>query len=370
MLILLLLLAAAYFFSGSIAFLAALSVVILLPLFSLAFFLLSTRGISLELKLPPIITDKRDNELLLVFHSARKIAVPRACCEIEAQSSLSSSTQRLKLRAAALCNEDSIDCRLSGLHTGRLSIAVKEVRLMDFLGLFQKQLELPPAAGCLIYPQVFPVILRELPQSGIAEDSSLYSQHRPGNANTEIFALHEYTAGDDLRKIHWKLSAKSEEIMVRDFSLPLSHSVTVLLELSLQDNTEQTLSHCIDTLFSLSAQLLEQGVRHSVAWYDAASKQLLCRIVSDTASLSQALPLILTATAAAEQAAALNAFNADILKAGTTHLCYIAASADIAALSNTARELSLRLLLTKPQELPSLPFEAIIIQDFQAAQYI
>ena len=61
-------------------------------------------------------------------------------------------------------------------------------------------------------------------------ESDLYSTQKPGSDPSETFGLREYMPGDSLHSVHWKLSAKSGQWMVRQCSAPLSHSIVLLIE--------------------------------------------------------------------------------------------------------------------------------------------
>ena len=60
-----------------------------------------------------------------------------------------------------------------------------------------------------------------MPQKGFG-DADVYDDFRPGNDSSEIFDVREFRDGDKIQSIHWKLSAKMQELVVREDSQPLS----------------------------------------------------------------------------------------------------------------------------------------------------
>ena len=75
----------------------------------------------------------------------------------------------------------------------------------------------------------------ELPQinlsdSGVANDDEV--QYTKGDDVSQISQIRNYIPGDKLQNIHWKLSAKNEELQVKEFSKPYSDEVTLLVDLS------------------------------------------------------------------------------------------------------------------------------------------
>ena len=59
-----------------------------------------------------------------------------------------------------------------------------------------------------------------------------YSPHKPGDDPTELFGLRPYREGDRLSRIHWKLSQKTGQTLVKELGLPVSERVLFLLDLT------------------------------------------------------------------------------------------------------------------------------------------
>ena len=83
----------------------------------------------------------------------------------------------------------------------------------------------------------------------------------------KFFDIRPFRSGDRLRKIHWKLSSKLDELMVKEFSLPTDSSVLLLIELMAPDVA--ALDAVVETLASFSQFLLENEINHHVEWYHA-----------------------------------------------------------------------------------------------------
>ena len=53
-------------------------------------------------------------------------------------------------------------------------------------------------------------------------------QNRKGNDLSEIFDIREYVPGDDIRSIHWKLSSKTDTLILKEASDPSHYNVVIL----------------------------------------------------------------------------------------------------------------------------------------------
>lgn len=80
---------------------------------------------------------------------------------------------------------------------------------------------------------VLPRRLELSPKNNLSE-SELTNITKPklgGNDTTETSDIRDYIPGDPLKSVHWKLSSKSEGLIVKDFSQDLGDSVYILCDL-------------------------------------------------------------------------------------------------------------------------------------------
>ena len=124
-------------------------------------------------------------------------------------------------------------------------------------------------APSLVLPDVWPVELTVSERRSPDMDSSEYSMYHPGNDPSETFALREYLPGDRIKNIHWKLSEKTDHLLVRQLGLPVNNAILLVL-----DNTADTAPSpeereaLGEAAVSVSAALCEAGLPHQAAWLD------------------------------------------------------------------------------------------------------
>lgn len=105
-------------------------------------------------------------------------------------------------------------------------------------------------------------------------DADVYDEFRPGHDSGETFEIRNYREKDKLQSIHWKLSAKMDELMVKENSLPKACAIVLLLEFhpwkkNGWKKTQGNASGYLDLVASLSYTLMDQKCPHFVAWYSA-----------------------------------------------------------------------------------------------------
>lgn len=62
-------------------------------------------------------------------------------------------------------------------------------------------------------------------------DSDRFSTYKKGDDPSEIFDIREYADGDKIQRIHWKLSSKTGDLMVKEGSLPLMKEIHIFIDL-------------------------------------------------------------------------------------------------------------------------------------------
>lgn len=119
---------------------------------------------------------------------------------------------------------------------GRIVFACNDFFITDFLGIFAIHKECIIENRLFVLPQPDDSSQEEIPDvcSGVAE---LSESRRKGSDYSEVSDIRTYRQGDRPRDIHWKLSARQPELMVKE-RVSLSGSEYVLL-LEFSDDWQQ-----------------------------------------------------------------------------------------------------------------------------------
>lgn len=159
---------------------------------------------------------------MLMLRNQSVIPAVQAQIRLEYSSSLAGLPQNLTvdipLRAK---NTHQVRLTFHAATSGIMNLKLKSVRLFDPLHLFSVKRNLQDIAQVLVLPE--PAVMPDWqPAAPEIDDSPEYSKVKPGDDPSEIFDLHAYREGDAISRIHWKLSSKLDELMVKEFSLPIA----------------------------------------------------------------------------------------------------------------------------------------------------
>ncbi len=111
---------------------------------------------------------------------------------------------------------------------GRYPIGPLTVRISDPFGFVEMTRSFSVKTPLIVRPVVHP-----LPTATLSGDWSGTGDNRPrafASAGTEDITVREYRQGDDLRRIHWRSTAKSDQLMVRREEQPHQSRATLLLD--------------------------------------------------------------------------------------------------------------------------------------------
>lgn len=164
---------------------------------------------------------------------------------------------------------------LTQRHCGMSELSVWRVQVWDALGLFVLPRPCPPPVEVLICPGDTDAD----PFQGWEELPSFAQPLQPAMGGWgEDYDLRAYRPGDPMRSVHWKLSSKLDELVVRE---PLAHRKPVLLLTFDHFGSRDALDLRLELLQKASCQLLERGRPHVVRWLQPETGALRSYAVSN-----------------------------------------------------------------------------------------
>ena len=163
-------------------------------------------------------------------------------------------------------------------HVGSYEYELVKVRIYDLTGLFYVHKKIKRFADIQVLPELDAVAVQvsERVRRYFGEAES-YDDFQPGTDVSQIFDVREYRPGDRLQRIHWKLSAKSDGLLVREDSQPLACAVVFLLDMLPQmagkgRHMRRSREAYAETFLTIAADLvysmMDAGCPHYVAWQE------------------------------------------------------------------------------------------------------
>nr|WP_232531361.1 DUF58 domain-containing protein [Microlunatus antarcticus] len=144
------------------------------------------------------------------------------------------------------------------------------VRTTDPFGLVRLDRTFTATSEVVVTPQVFD--LGRVAGGGSGGSAGEARPRRIGVLGADDVLVREYRQGDDVRRIHWRSTARSGELMVRREEQALDPSTTVLLDSRASAHAGRGIHHSLEwgvsAVASVGLQLAEDGYAVDVVTTD------------------------------------------------------------------------------------------------------
>lgn len=140
-----------------------------------------------------------------------------------------SSTQRLAFSRFGPGQTRSITYRIPTERRSAIQLGPGSVRSADPFGVFDSDISLGGSTEFIVHPRRFPIT--SFPRASRRAIEGPEAQ-KAALGSMMFHTLREYVPGDDLRHVHWKSSARSGSLMVRQFVDTDIPELTVVLDVT------------------------------------------------------------------------------------------------------------------------------------------
>ncbi len=112
---------------------------------------------------------------------------------------------------------------------GRYMLGPLTLRSGDPLGIFEHRRTLPQTSSILVYPATVPVHGFRLPE-GMAPGGEA-ARHRTHYVTTNVATVRDYAPGDSFGRIHWRSTARTGRLIVKEFELDPTSDIWIVVDL-------------------------------------------------------------------------------------------------------------------------------------------
>ena len=199
-----------------------------------------------------------------------------------------------------------IEKELLSHHVGRVEVCVTKFVIWDWLGILRLDCKAQKSAWVIVAPT--PKVSNE--EELVMAIENFPDDNETKKHGTDInpdYEIREYVPGDELKSIHWKLTAKTGRTMVRERLASGRDKINVLLALTENEEENDGLTA---SLHGLSLLLLNKGYPIRLLWLGAGGT-LQGRYVAEEGELENAMDEILSVSGKKNQDKARNAMETE-----------------------------------------------------------
>lgn len=257
-------------------------------LFVVAFFSMIFRCFKIRgyIEVPVGIAEKgRESLVKLVITNHCLLPVNRLQALVVVKDVMRGRKRRYRMSLPAVPRGESEYIRsVSFSGTGNYEIFLRKMKIYDITGVLSWHIRIRKQGAVQVMPELHdvPVRLTQATKNFYGE-ADVYDENQPGYDKSELFQVREYRSGDRLQNVHWKLTAKQDELIVKEYSLP--KACPVILFLSYRPGKKKQLLYFLEIVASLSFSMMDAGCPHYIVWYDGAASDVMRIRVDDEESL-------------------------------------------------------------------------------------
>ena len=128
----------------------------------------------------------------------------------------------------------------------------------DPIGLTQREAVLAEPVELLVHPRIEDV--QDRPLTRLFEDPPIRPPvSKPWPQGLEFYGMHQYSPGDDIRRIVWRAYARTGQLLVREAEQGITDKITIILDLDERTHSKGEVSESLEAGVRAAASL---GVRH------------------------------------------------------------------------------------------------------------
>lgn len=180
---------------------------------------------------------------------------------------------------------------------GHMNISLRSARVVDPLGFTAPSVRNAIfSTSYTVYPQLIDFDVDASHAAHMSFTGTAYDHYRKGQDQSEVFEMREFNDGDSLKSVHWKVSARLDDLVVREASHPMDYDIVLLSGIHScmlgEEQNRSVMNACLAMLASTSLALVRDGLGHAVTFF--TGNKLESRYVDSMASFNAMLEVMMS----------------------------------------------------------------------------
>lgn len=151
-------------------------------------------------------------------------------------------------------------------YRGEYEVGVKEIILTDFFRLFRLKYKVRGTIKALVYPR----IIHKQELESIKDIVNMSFQNTPVYQTEPDVVTREYIAGDAMKYIHWKASAKEQSLRTRNLVGERKQELLMIYDTRRYSMKEKDYipleNQILETILALGYHFAEKNINYSILW--------------------------------------------------------------------------------------------------------
>lgn len=255
--------------TNSSAALALVVFVAVIPLLSILFGSIANARTAIDFSLAPSCV--AEQELVMEITITRPALYRNQIkLEFEFSNSLTNAKMTFPINLAPSSQRlESYRLPVPTMSCGTITATLKSARAIDVLGFASQRIQRgAPRVTYTVFPKLLDLNIETARTSHANFSGTTYDHHKKGQDRSEVFEMRDFREGDSLKSVHWKVSARFEDLIVREPSHPMDYDIALLNGTHTHIGNESGMplitNACMSIIASVSLALVRKGLGHAV----------------------------------------------------------------------------------------------------------
>lgn len=184
-------------------------------------------------------------------------------------------------------SSEVIVMNLTPEHCGTVECIIKHASVFDLIGLFSARIKLGTRLSCAVMPKELPFAPEEGLMSAESASGSCSGVRTDGEP-PDVAEMRDYRDGDRMNRIHWKLSSRSENFIVKEFSGHRAAHILAVPDLAACKKADEA-DRVLDVYASLMRSAISCGITADVLLKDSEDGEIKLQRAENAAELDRLL---------------------------------------------------------------------------------
>jgi len=175
---------------------------------------------------------------------------------------------------------------------GLYEVGIKDIEFYDLLGLFRFKRTINEIEEILVLPKRL-LLYGDMTRNIFAEYGDEKNKSKIGEDRTIISHIKDYSDGDNANSIHWKLSSKKDELIVKVYDRPNDNNIMIIAEMQSNifhdsDMWEDSGDAVVESALTLALKCVYENKKCTLYWYDTMAASIVWYEISTFAEFDTA----------------------------------------------------------------------------------
>lgn len=239
---------------------------LLIILFAYGYLFALFFSIRVSMEIPISVTECEETaEITVTVKNKGFLPATKLLFFLSYENLLTGEKGQIKLRGASDAGQTAVICmKVYANHCGKYRVRMKKFCIYDLSGIFYLPHRHKSRSEFYVMPRLYDTAVTVTePSRHFMGESDVYGDSAGGMDASEILQIREFRDGDKIQSIHWKMSAKVDELMVRENRQPIGCPVVLFLDFG---DRHKRMDAFLTIAAAVSFALLDQKCAHYVTW--------------------------------------------------------------------------------------------------------